>query len=95
MPNGERVVSVDRKLYGKNADKVQNDLQKVLDEGLNIAVNEGDIVKASEKMTQLLENLGKNSSKSSQPETPLPPPKSKTTPKYIIKDGNLVPVPSR
>jgi hypothetical protein len=69
LPNGERVVSVDRKLYGKNADKVQNDLQKVLDEGLNIAVNKGDIVKASERMTQLLENLGKNSN-----ESPPPPP---------------------
>jgi len=104
LPDGTRSVMVDRKLYGENANKVQTELQKVLDEGLNIAVNEGDIVKASEKMTQLLENLGKNSSKSSQPETPLPspqpetplpPPKSKTTPKYIIKDGNLVPVPSR
>jgi len=92
LPDGTRSVMVDRKVYGKNANKVQTELQKVLDEGLNIAVNEGDIVKASEKMTQLLENLGKNSSESPQPETP---PASTNQPKYIVKDGNLVPVPSQ
>jgi len=92
LPDGTRSVMVDRKLYGKNANKVQTELQKVLDEGLNIAVNEGDIVKASKRMTQLLENLGKNSSESPQPETPTPSPKSKTTPKFKIENGKLVPV---
>jgi len=75
LPDGTRSVMVDRKVYGENANKVQTELQKVLDEGLDIAVNEGDIVKASRRMTQLLENLGKNPSESPQPETsPTPPP---------------------
>ena len=93
LPDGTRSVMVDRKVYGKNANKVQTELQKVLDEGLNIAVNEGDIVKASERMTQLLENLGQNSTQSTKTETS---PESTKKPKYIIdKDGNLVPAPSQ
>jgi len=89
LPDGTRSVMVDRKVYGKNANKVQTELQEVLDKGLNIAVNEGDIVKASEKMTELLENLGKNTEKStSVPNSSTSP----SVPQFKIENGKLVPV---
>jgi hypothetical protein len=55
-------------VYGKEAGKVQNNLQEILDRSLNIALKEGDLVKASEEMTKLFKNLGN-----------LPPVSSSTT----------------
>jgi len=59
LPDGSRVVRVDKKMYGENAGKVQTNLQTILDRSLNIALKEGDLVKASEEMTKLFKNLGK------------------------------------
>ena len=58
LPDGSRVVRVDSKVYGKNADKVQTNFQEILDRSLNIALKEGDLVKASKEMTKLFKNLG-------------------------------------
>jgi hypothetical protein len=58
LPDGSRVVRVDKKMYGENAGKVQTNLQTILDRSLNIALKERDLVKASEEMTKLFKNLG-------------------------------------